>query len=155
VPQTVDFKRLKALPAIESCSAAIKLDPQNARYAFQLGRAYDRAGENLAAYHAYLAASEKGSSSAMVNLGILFEKGQGVQRNGGMARDYYRRAAELDNAEGMFCFATALENGIGGRRNIIEAAKWYERAAKAGADKAVNALRKLEARGAPTGTRCD
>lgn len=152
---TVDFRHLLPQPAIEACAKAVAAAPTQSRFVFQLGRAYDKARQNLAAYEAYKRAADLGSSSAMVNIAILFQKGQGVQTDMRAARDWWGRAAAAGNPEGMFCLATALDGGIGGEVDLTGAAGWYAKALNAGTRKAARPLKQIASSNRPTGTQCD
>lgn len=151
----VDFGRMDAARAIATCRAAVRAEPRERRFAFQLGRAFDKARDYGAAREAYQQAANQGSAAAMVNLGILFEKGQGVSRNATEARLNYERAARAGSGMGAFCYATTLDNGIGGASDLSNALQWYQRAESLGHAGARGAAARLRASGRPTGARCD
>jgi uncharacterized caspase-like protein len=151
----LDFRRLDPSIAIDACVDAVREQPGERRLWFQLGRAHDKARNYAIARQAYLQAANLGSGAAMVNLGILFEKGQGVARNARESRVWYERAARTNVPMGAFCYATALDNGLGGPIATNEALQYYERAASAGYAPARAALAKVRQGTGPTGTRCD
>ena len=65
----------------------------------------------------------------MNELGVCYEWGYGVGRDGSTALDWYRRAAEQGHAEAEHHLGRFYENGLGGlRRDRKEAKKWYHRA---------------------------
>ncbi|WP_245259362.1 sel1 repeat family protein [Methylobacterium sp. 77] len=155
VPSRVEFRDLQAQQAIEACRRAVDLSPDMRRLSFQLGRAYDRQGANPDAYRAYRVAAELGSAAAKVNIGILYRQGRRFEKNEVKARTWFRDAAEMGLAEGMYCYATALDNGVGGPADGVAARTWYVKAAERGTSKARDALVRLDIDGLGTGTRCD
>jgi Caspase domain/YARHG domain/Sel1 repeat len=151
----VAFSALDAASAAAACTAAIADNPSQRRYLFQLGRAHDKTRNFNDAKLAYQKAASFGSAAAMINLGILFEKGQGVARNLQEARGYYEKAARLGNSKGAFCYATALDNGLGGPAEPAKAIEWYTHSASLGHATAGTIARRLQTSPQPTGTRCD
>src|SRR5439155_3490598 len=93
--------------AIKFCKVA---SASSRRALYQLGRAY-AANQQLAdAMSAYRRAADKGSTSAMVELGVLLATGAGVPRDEAQARKLFERAAEAGNPRGVTNLA-ALSNG--------------------------------------------
>jgi hypothetical protein len=122
----VAFADIQAKDATAACSTATEAYPTVRRLFFELGRAYDKDKQSHEAEKAYEVAVARGSTAAMVNLGILYEEGKidpAVR-----ARDLYEKSARGGNAEGMYCFATVLEKGIGGPADLESAKKWYQQA---------------------------
>jgi uncharacterized protein len=81
------------------------------RALYQLGRAYaanQQLPEAIATYHK---AADKGSTSAMVELGILLATGSGVAKDEAQARDLFDRAAEAGNPRGVINLVALSENG--------------------------------------------
>ena len=73
--------------AIKFCKIA---SPSSRRALFQLGRAYAANGQLAEAIAAYRKAIDKGSSAAMVELGILYATGSGVAKDEAQARQAVR-----------------------------------------------------------------
>lgn len=71
------------------------------RAMFELGRAYAAAGQTSDAMAAWRKAADKGSSSAMVELGVLYGTGTGVAKDEAQARKLFERAAEAGNPRGV------------------------------------------------------
>jgi TPR repeat protein len=95
--------------AIKFCKAA---SAASRRALYQLGRAY-AAGQQLPdAIAAYRKAADKGSTSAMVELGVMLATGTGVARDEAQARTLFERAAEAGNPRGVTNLA-ALSGGGG------------------------------------------
>ena len=80
--------------AIKFCKVA---SASSRRALYQLGRAYAANQQLLDAISAYRKAADKGSTSAMVELGMLFATGAGVARDEAQARKLLERAAEAGN----------------------------------------------------------
>lgn len=60
---------------------------------------------------AYRKAADKGSTSAMVELGVLFATGSGVAKDEAQARQLFERAAEAGNARGVTNLAALSKSG--------------------------------------------
>jgi TPR repeat protein len=71
------------------------------RAMFQLGRAYAANRQMPEAVAAWRKAADKGSTSAMVELGVLYGTGAGVARDEAQARKLFERAAEAGNPRGV------------------------------------------------------
>lgn len=83
--------------AIKYCRLA---SAASRRALYQLGRAY-AAGQQLPeAIAAYRKAADKGSTSAMVELGVALATGEGVAKDEAQARALFERAAEAGNPRG-------------------------------------------------------
>ena len=76
--------------AIKYCSIAAK---SSRRAMYQLGRAYAANRQTAEAIAAWRKAADKGSTSAMVELGVLYGTGAGVARDEAQARKLFERAA--------------------------------------------------------------
>jgi TPR repeat protein len=84
--------------AIKYCKVAAN---GSRRAMYQLGRAYAANGQMPEAIAAWRKASDKGSTSAMVELGVLYGTGAGVARDEAQARKLFERAAEAGNPRGV------------------------------------------------------
>jgi TPR repeat protein len=80
--------------AIKFCKVA---SGSSRRALYQLGRAYAANQQMPDAIGAYRRAADKGSSAAMVELGVLYATGSGVARDDAQARKLLERAAEAGN----------------------------------------------------------
>jgi TPR repeat protein len=93
--------------AIKYC----KLSANSSRRAlYQLGRAYVSLNQVPEAIGAWRKAVEKGSTTAMVELGVLYATGAGVTKDEAQARKLFERAAEAGNPRGVVNLA-ALSGG--------------------------------------------
>lgn len=84
--------------AIKFCAVAAK---SSRRAMYQLGRAYAANRQIGEAAAAWRKAADKGSTSAMVELGVLYGTGTGVARDEAQARKLFERAAEAGNPRGV------------------------------------------------------
>jgi TPR repeat protein len=84
--------------AIKFCKTA---SASSRRALYELGRAYAANRQMTEAIAAYRKAADKGSTSAMVELGVLLGTGTGVARDEAQARKLFERAAESGNARGV------------------------------------------------------
>ena len=73
--------------------------------------------------------AQQGHPAAQINLGIMYEEGQGVAQDYAEALKWYRRAVRQDYAEGQFRLANMYAAGKGIPQDYAEAVKWYRKAA--------------------------
>lgn len=128
--------------ALKYCKAAA---PKSRRALYQLGRAYAADRKYAAAVKIYRQAIAKGSTGAMVELGVMLGTGAGVAKNADEARGLFDRAAKAGNARGATNLA-ALEGGSAAA-NPAEARALYARAAEANSAEAQFQLGLLDAQG--------
>ena len=113
--------------ALSACREAYNAGG-GARMAFQLGRALERAGQDLDAMKLYAEAAALGHTVAMVNYGAMLGK-----RGDPVAEfNHYKKAAELGDVLGAYNLAVAYRDGIGTEVNGVEAIRWFDKAAAAG-----------------------
>ena len=84
--------------AIKFCK---KVAGSSRRAMYELGRAYAANNQTADAMAAWRKAADKGSTSAMVELGVLYGTGAGVARDEEAARKLFERAAEAGNPRGV------------------------------------------------------
>jgi len=80
------------------------------RALYELGRAYAANRQTPDAIAAWRKAADKGSTSAMVELGVLYGTGAGVAKDEAQARKLFERAAQAGNPRGISNLA-ALSGG--------------------------------------------
>src|SRR5262249_27344021 len=95
--------------AIKFCKTA---SATSRRALYQLGRAYVANQQFADAVAAYRKAADKGSTSAMVELGVMLATGSGIAKDEAQARKLLERAAQAGNPRGVTNL-TALTNGGG------------------------------------------
>ncbi|HEX9060026.1 MAG TPA: tetratricopeptide repeat protein, partial [Clostridia bacterium] len=84
--------------------------------------------------------AEKGIDDAIVELGICYLKGRGIQKNRSEAVNQFKIAASKNNCEGMFNLAMCLLKGQGCSVNKAEAIKFLEKAVELSHIKSMNFL---------------
>ena len=102
-----EIARADVTTAIKFCRSA---SGSSRRALYQLGRAYAANQQIPEAMAAWRKASDKGSTSAMVELGVMYGTGAGVDRDEVQARRLFERAARAGNPRGVANLA-ALSGG--------------------------------------------
>ncbi len=72
-----------------------------------------------------LGSANKGNTSAMWQLGVLYERGTGVLQDFKEALRWYRQASRLGDGDSMSELARMIEEGKGTPKNMIQAYVWY------------------------------
>jgi uncharacterized protein len=103
------------------------------RAMYQLGRAYAANRQTAEAMAAWRKAADKGSTSAMVELGVLYGTGAGVARDEAQARKLFERAAQAGNPRGVSNLA-ALGGGAGASSDPARARELLSKAAETNAE---------------------
>lgn len=109
--------------AIKFCKTA---SGASRRALYQLGRAYAANGQTAEALATYRKAADKGSTSAMVELGVHLGTGNGVARDPDAARKLFERAAQAGNPRGVTNLAAvsgASANPAQARAQLAKAAE--------------------------------
>jgi len=68
--------------------------------------------------------------AALVELGLKYEKGEGVSKDLAKAADFYRQAAEKGDAAGEFHLGTMYRDGDGVTKDPAQAAQWFTKSAQ-------------------------
>jgi TPR repeat protein len=126
VKGTPDVAPSDIATAIKYCRNA---SGSSRRALYQLGRAYAANRQLVEAIAAWRKAADKGSTSAMVELGVLYGTGAGVAEDDAQARKLFERAAEAGNPRGI----TNLAALGGGGAATSDPARGRELLAKAAA----------------------
>lgn len=98
VKGVADIAASDVATAIKFCRIAAN---SSRRAMYQLGRAYAANRQSAEAIAAWRKAADKGSTSAMVELGVLYGTGAGVARDEAQARKLFERAAQAGNPRGV------------------------------------------------------
>ena len=78
------------------------------------------------------------------NLGFLYVRGEGVEKDEQKAAELFRRCAALDWPRGVWHMAAMLDNGsFGVERDLVKALEYYRKAAELGEAKAMTAIGEL------------
>jgi TPR repeat protein len=130
VKGTSDVAPSDIATAIKFCRVA---SGSSRRALYQLGRAYAANRQMPEAIAAWRRAADKGSTSAMVELGVLHGTGSGVAKDEAQARKLFQRAAEAGNPRGVSNLA-ALSGGAGAPSDPARARELLARAAETNAE---------------------
>lgn len=128
--------------ALKYCKAA---SLKSRRALYQLGRAYAAERKVTEAINIYKQAIAKGSTAAMVELGVMVGTGAGVPQDKAQARALFERAAKAGNARANVDLA-ALDGGAASS-SPAEARALYGKAAEAKSAEAEFQLGLLQAQG--------
>ena len=107
VKGTPEIAQSDIATAIKFCKVA---SASSRRALYELGRAYAANRQLPEAMSAWRKAADKGSTSAMVELGVMIGTGTGVAKDPAAARKLFERAAEAGNPRGVTNLA-ALSGG--------------------------------------------
>jgi uncharacterized protein len=116
--------------AIRYCRVA---SGSSRRAMYQLGRAYAANRQMPEAIGAWRKAADKGSTSAMVELGVLYGTGASVARDEAQARKLFERAAAAGNPRGVTNLA-ALSGGGGAPADPARAREMLSKSAETNAE---------------------
>jgi TPR repeat protein len=131
---------VKGVPEIAASdvATAIKFCKQVAsssrRAMFALGRAYAANRQTAEAIAAWRKAADKGSSAAMVELGVAYGNGSGVARDEAQARKLFEKAAQAGNPRGVSNLAALGTAGGGPPADPAQARTLLGKAAETNAE---------------------
>lgn len=97
---------------------------------FEAGLLAARVGDLVLAAKEWQPLADAGDARAMVNLGDLYEVGQGVAMDHAEAARLFRAAAETGYPPGQLRYALALQAGRGVARDKVAALEWLHKAAE-------------------------
>ncbi len=80
----------------------------------------------------YRKAAEQNYAPAQTNLGLMYDRGEGVSKDYVEAVKWYRKAAEQGDAKAQFDLGLMYSEGEGVPKDYAEAVKWYRKAAEQG-----------------------
>ncbi|TGN80404.1 hypothetical protein EOW77_0027645 [Bradyrhizobium yuanmingense] len=137
----------KAAGAVAACAEAVKRWPGVDRLHYQLGRSFFAMRDHGGAVASYKAASELGNARALYELGLMYENGNGVEKDPARSRFYYEMAAEKKIAPALVSLGLQQERGIGATSDPAKAYALYQRAAELGDATAINRMGELAEKG--------
>jgi TPR repeat protein len=108
--------------------------------------AYDL-GDYATALKIWTPLAEQGDAKAQLNLGFMYEKGQGVVQDYAESVKWYRKAAEQGRADAQTNLGFMYDEGPGVPQHSAEAVKWLRKAAEQGVAQAQNNLGLMYAQG--------
>jgi uncharacterized protein len=118
VKGATDIAQPDIATAIKFCKAA---SAGSRRALYQLGRAYAANQQLPEAIAAYRKAVDKGSTAAMVELGVLLATGEGVAKDTDRARKLFDRAAQAGNPRGVTNLAALGAGGAAAPEDPVRA----------------------------------
>ena len=93
--------------------------------------AYER-GDYEAALREWRLLAKRGNATAQYNLGLMYTKGQSVQRDYAEAVRWYRKAAEQGHSKAQQYLGFMYGKGLGVAQDYVHAHMWWNLAAKQG-----------------------
>lgn len=99
---------------------------------FQEGLDAAEKGDYAVAFEKFKPIADQGWPGAQFNLGVMYAKGQGVQKSYKEALKWYLLAAKQGNASAQSNLGNMYEKGQGTAQDYNEALKWYNLAANQG-----------------------
>ena len=88
------------------------------------------AGDYQTAYAQWLPLAEDGSAAAQFNLGLLYDRGEGRERDAAKALEWFLFSAESGFNRAQFRLGNLYDAGEDVERDLIEARKWFAIAAE-------------------------
>ena len=76
--------------------------------------------------------AEHGDARSMHNLGLAYQKGDGIGQDYAKAREWYEKAVVKGDASSMTSLGWIYSNGLGVAHDYVKAREWYEKAAAKG-----------------------
>ena len=89
-------------------------------------------GDYEKAHELWKELADEGNTTAMNNIGNLYENGLGFPRDMHTAVQWYRLSAEAGDRLGQLHLGTAYEQGAGVPRDNYQAADWFRKSAEQG-----------------------
>jgi hypothetical protein len=86
-------------------------------------------GDYKISYNLILPLAKKGFAQAQYSLGIMYEKGKGVDLNLKKAKKWFQFAAQQGFSKAQYKLGLIYRNGQGGEKNYSKAIKWWKLAA--------------------------
>jgi TPR repeat protein len=99
---------------------------------FKKGVTAYKSGDYATALREWTPLAKQGDASAQFNLGLMYEKGQGVQQDYKTAVRWYRLAAKQGYVNAQYNLGVMYQNGQGVPQDYKTAVKWYRLAAEQG-----------------------
>ncbi len=91
-------------------------------------KAYLR-GDYATALRIFRQFADQGNTEAQLNLGTMYDRGQGVPQDYKEAVQWYRKAAEQGNTDGQYSIGDMYSQGRGVPQDYVLAHMWYNLAA--------------------------
>ena len=83
-------------------------------------------------FEEFISAAQAGDSESQFQLGVIYDRGEGVDQDYRQAVEWYTKAASSGHADAQFHLGTMYDRGEGVDQNYQQAFYWYQKAAKQG-----------------------
>ena len=103
---------------------------------FEDGVAAYQRGDYATSLRLWRSLAKQGNAQAQNNLGLMYDRGQGVPQDYREAMKWYRKAAEQGDADAQFNLGVMYANGQGVQRDYVVAHMWFILAAASGDNQA-------------------
>lgn len=108
---------------------------------YKKGEELESADRFVEALECYKKAGSLGNANALYKVGLFYREGRkGIDKNYGMAQEFYKKAIQLENVAAMNDLGSMYFNGNGIKQNYKEAMSWYKIAASLDNDVAMSNL---------------
>ena len=114
-----------ALTLFNTFSLPAQADLDDAIAAYQTG-------DHTTVLKEFIGSAVQGDAAAQYNLGLMYDKGEGVPLDEAEALQWYLLAAEQGHAKAQSNLGNLYEHGLGVQQNYFEAVKWYRKSAERG-----------------------
>jgi tetratricopeptide (TPR) repeat protein len=118
--------------AVEVCTKALEVEPNEPHFHFALGKAYFFSKNYIEAVRHLRVASDAGAPDAQAALGFCYTKGLGVIKNERTGLDLYMKAAAAGSPTGMELLGITYVEGSAVKRDYTKALDWLEKSIEAG-----------------------
>ncbi len=108
--------------------------------AFEDGLAAAKRGDHQAAFELWRPIAEQGHAASQMNLGLMYENGQGVAKSYAKAVKWYHKSAAQGFARAQVRLGLMYNYGRGVPKDYATAVKWYRKAAVQGNARAQSSL---------------
>jgi hypothetical protein len=129
------FKVIKALIEVDDNAVGItenntvarddsgvraQLENQPTAVSWQQGQAAYDEGDYVSAFKIWQAEAKKGDELSQFNLGVMYSRGEGTEKNGSRAIEWYMRSAAQGYAPAQFNLGTVFLQGTKGRSLVAK-----------------------------------
>jgi TPR repeat protein len=124
----VRFDLINPAAAVRACQAAMTDYPDEPRFQYEMGRAYDRDSNHQQALKFYRKAFDMNYDVAAVGLGYAYQYGVGVEKDYSKALEIYNKVFERGGCAVCENLATLYEDGHGVPQDYSKAIELNEKA---------------------------
>ena len=115
-----------------ACTLLLLLTSALVQAGFYEGLVAANKGDYQTAFKEWKPLAEQGDASVQYNLGVMYDKGQGVPQNDAQAVYWFKKAAEQGDAKAQYNLGVMYNKGQGIAQNYTQAVYWYQKAAEQG-----------------------